>query len=238
MRTAAIVLGASGLWLAATVAQAQLGIGTEAAGHVTGAGKAVGAAAGGGVTGAAAGAAASASVDAQIQGTLDQQMRLPGVTAQIRDGVATLTGKVASQAEKDRMGQLASSVDGVSRVRNQLTVDAASAAGRATGAAAAGASGAAAAGRNASAAGQVTGSATGQADASHGASPALNTSVLTALNGDARFAGKGINVSANGSGVVTLTGMVPTEADKMAAGRIAANTKLVTDVNNRLTVTK
>ena len=193
MRKAAIVLGTSSLWFAATVAHAQLDLGAEAVTSVTGA-----------AAGELAGAATGAAADVQIQSKLNQQMSISGVTSEIRNGVATLHGTVNSQAEKDRAEQLASRVQGVTRVRNQITVE--------------GDASAAAHGGN------------------HVASPALDAAVLANLNTDARFAGRGINVSSNNRNVITLTGEVSSEADKALAGRIAAETHAVAEVRNRLVV--
>jgi osmotically-inducible protein OsmY len=63
----------------------------------------------------------------------------------------------------------------------------------------------------------------------------IETSVRANLDANARLAGRGIGVQTRGN-IVTLTGEVESVADKELAGRIAADTREVAEVRNRLMV--
>ena len=67
------------------------------------------------------------------------------------------------------------------------------------------------------------------------ADSAINTNVKSKLAADTETSALKINVGTNG-GVVTLTGIVPTQAEKSQAEQIARNTEGVTRVINNITV--
>ena len=74
------------------------------------------------------------------------------------------------------------------------------------------------------------------AHAGHPLPGAVDAAVQARLDTDERFAGSDIEVRASGDHVVTLTGEVPSEAERALAGRIALDTESVTEVRNRLVV--
>jgi len=67
------------------------------------------------------------------------------------------------------------------------------------------------------------------------ADSAINTNVKSKLAADTETSALKINVETNG-GVVTLTGIVPTQAEKSQAEQTARNTEGVTRVINNITV--
>jgi osmotically-inducible protein OsmY len=69
-----------------------------------------------------------AEIALRVQQQLTQQIAAPGVSAQIVDGVATLRGTVGTASERDRAAHTARRVDGVTRVKNEIVVNAAAAA--------------------------------------------------------------------------------------------------------------
>jgi hyperosmotically inducible protein len=196
-----IVMGTSCLIFFAAIASAQIDV--DAAGRAAGG---VGSAAAG--AGAAARGIGDAEVGVNVQSTLSRELALPGVRADVRNGVATLNGAVATEADKQRAEQLARRVEGVTRVRNALVVERPSAA---------------------AAAGQSPQQQT------RGAGSATDLAVTTGLRADARLAQRDIDVRTR-SGVVTLSGEVESVAEKEAAGRIAADAAAGVEVRNRLSV--
>jgi osmotically-inducible protein OsmY len=120
-----IVLGTSSLIFAAGIASAQLDVDVGAAGRAAG-----------GIGSAAIDAGASArgigdaEIGVNVQSTLSRELAIPGVRSDVHNGVATLTGTVASEADKTRAEQLARRVEGVTRVRNDLIVERASSVGQ------------------------------------------------------------------------------------------------------------
>jgi osmotically-inducible protein OsmY len=76
-------------------------------------------------------APADAEIALRVQQQLTQQIGAPGVSAEIVNGVATLRGTVGTESERDRAAQTARRVDGVTRVKNELVVNAAAAAAHA-----------------------------------------------------------------------------------------------------------
>ncbi len=74
------------------------------------------------------------------------------------------------------------------------------------------------------------------AHAGHPLPGAVDAAVQARLAADERFAGSDIEVESSGNNVVTLTGKVPSEADRALAGQIAADTQAVSAVRNRLVV--
>lgn len=71
-------------------------------------------------------AADSASITAAVNAGLikDSELSAIKINVDTKDGVVTLTGEAPSQAAKDRAGDIAKAVQGVSSVANNLTVKA------------------------------------------------------------------------------------------------------------------
>jgi hyperosmotically inducible protein len=210
-----LTIGAACLAFAASVANAQVGIGVEgagrAAGGVTEAGRGAGAGRVGGAADAAAGVSggvrglSDAEIGVGVQTALSHELTMPGVRSDVQKGVATLHGTVASEAEKRRAEQIARRVEGVSRVRNDLVVS-----GTAS-----------------------TGAQSGSQVQARGTS--LDAAVTSRIESDAQLAARDIVVKTR-SDVVTLTGEVASTAEKEAAGRLAADAAAGAEVRNRLTV--
>jgi osmotically-inducible protein OsmY len=66
--------------------------------------------------------------------------------------------------------------------------------------------------------------------------PALDSAVLARLGADAQLADRDIDVRLGARNAVVLSGQVESEAERVLAGRIAAETPSVTEVRNRLDV--
>jgi hyperosmotically inducible periplasmic protein len=108
-----IVIGA-GLGLAAPVVNAQL----EGAGRATGSLT--------GITPAqhVQGAPSDAQVGLEVQAQLRQKVQVANFSSQIQSGVVTLRGTAHTDAERVQAEQIARQINGVSRVENQIVVDA------------------------------------------------------------------------------------------------------------------
>lgn len=76
-------------------------------------------------------APSDAEIALRVQQQLTQQIATPGVSAEIVNGVATLRGTVGTENERDRAAQTARRVDGVTRVKNEIVVNAQAAAAHA-----------------------------------------------------------------------------------------------------------
>lgn len=113
-----IVMGTSSLIFFAAFASAQVDVDVGAAGRAAGG---VGSAAVG--AGAAARGVGDAELGVNVQSTISRELAMPGVRADVRNGVATLNGTVATEADKQRAEQLARRVEGITRVRNALVVE-------------------------------------------------------------------------------------------------------------------
>jgi hyperosmotically inducible periplasmic protein len=61
-----------------------------------------------------------AELGVHVQSLLTQQIAMPGVHANVHNGVVTLNGTVATEADKQRAEEIARRVVGVTRVRNEL----------------------------------------------------------------------------------------------------------------------
>jgi osmotically-inducible protein OsmY len=144
--------------------------------------------------------------DVQIESVLNHELRVSGVTSRIDNGVATLEGSVPSQGDKEAAERIARRVQGVARVQNEIVVS------------------------------------SDVSAAAHAGNPlpdGLDIAVLTRLATDERLAGSDISdieVQSSANHVVTLTGEVPTDAERELAGRIAAETNSVSEVRNQLVV--
>ncbi len=195
-------------------------IDVDAAGRAPGE---VGSAAGG------AGAAArgirgigDAEVGVHVQSALSRELQMPGVRSDVRNGVATLNGAVASEAEKQRAEQIARRVEGVTRVRNALVVEPASSA-------------AVSLRRSAAQRLEQQARGIGLEQQTRGIGSSTDLAVTSRLRADARLAQRDIDVRTRND-VVTLTGEVQSVAEKEAAGRIAAEAAAGVEVRNRLSV--
>lgn len=75
---------------------------------------------------AVAAAADSASITAAVNAGLIKDTELSAIKIDVdtKDGIVTLTGEAPNQAAKDRAGDIAKAVEGVSSVNNNLTVKA------------------------------------------------------------------------------------------------------------------
>ena len=132
-----VTIGAACLAFAASAANAQIDVegAASAAGGVTEAGRGVGAGSVSGAAEAAAGVSggvrglSDAEIGVGVQTALSRELTMPGVRSTVRSGVATLSGTVASEAEKPACREIARRVEGVSRVRNDLVVGGAANAG-------------------------------------------------------------------------------------------------------------
>ncbi len=59
---------------------------------------------------------------AQIQKTLNTSPETPGITVDVKDGVATLTGEVKDESAREKAGAAAKDVSGIKNVENHVTV--------------------------------------------------------------------------------------------------------------------
>jgi osmotically-inducible protein OsmY len=209
-RSMIAVLGISSLLFGADIASAQVDV--DAARRLPGE---LGSAAGG--VGASARGIGDAEVGVHVQSELSRDLQMPRVRSDVRNGVATLNGTVASEADKQRAEQIARRVEGVTRVRNALVVEGRPSAGASVG----------------SSAGASVGERLEQRTRSVG--PSTNEAIASRLRADARLTQRDIDVRTRGD-VITLTGEVQSVAEKEAAGRIAAETATGTEVRNRLNV--
>src|SRR5262245_17884190 len=91
-RYVALIAGASSLWLVTCLSEAQIDLEGDGA------------------------------TDGQLESAFNHELSASGVTSQIENGVATLEGRVQSQADKDRAELIARRVQGVARVRNEIVV--------------------------------------------------------------------------------------------------------------------
>jgi hyperosmotically inducible protein len=146
----------------------------------------------------------------------DDSVKANRIDVDTEEGVVTLTGSVDTPATKARALELARSSDGVVRVVDQLTVEPAPAA--------------------TSGAGEATRDATRDVGRA-GTDAAVTTAVKTKFLADTDISGLKIDVDTK-DGVVTLTGVVPTRAEKQKALSVAKKTEGVTSVVDRLKVGK
>ena len=162
-----------------------------------------------------------AEVGVHVQSALSRELQMPGVRSDVRNGVATLNGEVASEADKQRAEQIARRVEGVTRVRNALVVEPASSA----------------ASSSATAAQRLEQQARGIGleQQTRGTGSSTDLAVTSRLRADARLAQRDIDVRTRND-VVTLTGEVQSVAEKEVAGRIAAEAAAGVEVRNRLSV--
>lgn len=158
----------------------------------------------------------------------DDTVKAYQINVDTQGGVVTLTGTVATAAARDRALEVARGTDGVTRVEDRLTVNAAGTVDERGEAAA----------RDAAA--KTEGAADRAGDAAAGAGAAVTDAGITAavktrLLADPDVAGLKIDVDTHDK-VVTLTGTVKSAAQKTEAASIARDTTGVTRVVNNLKV--
>ena len=158
----------------------------------------------------------------------DDNVKAYQINVDTQGGVVTLTGTVPTAAARDRALEVARGTDGVTRVEDRLTVNAAGTVDERGEQAA----------RDAAA--KTEGAADRAGDAAAGAGAAVTDAGITAavktrLLADPDVAGLRIDVDTKDK-VVTLTGTVATAAQKTEAGSIARDTTGVASVTNNLKV--
>jgi hyperosmotically inducible protein len=170
-------------------------------------------------------AAVTSSVKSRLM--TDKVARGTSIDVDTKDGVVTIAGSVPTEADKVRIGRLVSRTTGVKSVVNNLAV---------TGPAAAGTSGA-----------DQPKSGETKIVIKDDTTPALKkgarvvsdasitSAVKTRLMTDSVARGTSIDVDTK-EGVVTITGTVPTAADKTRIGDLVAHTTGVKNVVNNLSV--
>lgn len=203
-----------------------------------------------------------ASITAAVKTRLmkDKVARGTDIDVTTDDGVVTVTGAVPTAADKTRIGRLVRDTTGVKSVENKLSVGATGTSGKSddtkivikddapkikvkndkdsvtikddtTPAVKKGANAVAEGSKKAAKA--VKGAAKKTADVTTDASVA--TAVKTRLMKDEVARGTAIDVKAD-DGVVTISGTVPTEADKLRIGKLVGDTSGVKRVVNELKV--
>ncbi len=158
----------------------------------------------------------------------DDTVKAYQIDVDTQEGVVTLTGTVPTTAARDRALEIARGTDGVTRVEDRLTVNAAGTIDER----------AEQESRDAAAKAEGAGDRAGDAAAGAGAAvtdASITAAVKTRLLADPDVAGLKIDVD-TAEKVVTLTGTVATAAQKTEAGNIARDTTGVTRVVNNLKV--
>ncbi len=158
----------------------------------------------------------------------DDTVKAYQIDVDTQGGVVTLTGTVPTAAARDRAIEVARGTDGVTRVEDRLTVNAAGTIDER----------AEQQGRDAAAKGEGAADRAGDAAAGAGAAvtdAGITTAVKTRLLADPDVAGMKIDVDTEDK-VVTLTGTVESAAQKTEAGNIARDTTGVARVVNNLKV--
>jgi osmotically-inducible protein OsmY len=161
----------------------------------------------------------SAIKDAWLHGKLEsallfnEHLNSFGIDTDVKNGVASLKGAVESDIDRDLAGEIAKSINGVTKVENALVVDKAKAAMSKDGDA---------------------------AIERRGFKQSVSNATLTAriksqllMNGNT--GGMAINVD-SAQGAVTLSGVVKSDEEKDLAIKLASNTSGATSVTDRLTV--
>lgn len=179
---------------------------------------------------AAACAASDPGITTAVKSKLaaDDTVKAYQINVDTDGGVVTLTGTVPTAAARDRALEVARGTDGVTRVEDRLTVNAAGTVDERGEQAA----------RDAAA--KTEGAADRAGDAAAGAGAAVTdagvtVAVKTRLLADPDVAGLSIDVDTQDK-VVTLSGTVKSAAQKTEAGNIARDTTGVARVVNNLKV--
>ena len=173
-----------------------------------------------------------ASITAEVKSRLmtDKVARHTSIDVDTKDHVVTVTGGVPTATEKTRIGQLVAHTAGVKSVVNNLSV---TGAGDTT----TGTSGATQAKTDDTTKIVIKDDTTPmlKKGARVTTDASITSAVKTRLMADDLGRGLKIDVDTK-DGIVTLTGVAPTEADKANFGEIAAHTTGVKRVVNNLTV--
>jgi hyperosmotically inducible protein len=180
-------------------------------------------------------AADDSTLQTRVETAIKGQPTLKGqdIDAKVNGGVVTLTGTVQSEQRKARAAR-AAHVAGVTRVDNQLTVDAHAKRDMDD---KAGSAAHTAADKTGSAV-KTAGSKTKDAVSSTGEAITdawINTKIHSKMVDEATLKGSDINVDVNNH-MVTLKGTVASAAGKARAEEIAKTTDGVTMVHNELTI--
>lgn len=161
----------------------------------------------------------SAIRDAWLDGKLEtallfnEHLNSFNIDTEVRNGVAYLSGAVESDIDRDLAGEIAESIDGVTKVENKLMIDKSRASAE---------------------------NDNDKADDRKGFKQAVSNATLTArikseLLLNQNTAGLSIDVDSNDNNV-TLSGEVKSEQEKELAEKIADNTNGEGTVDNRLVV--
>lgn len=157
--------------------------------------------------------------DAWLDGKLEtallfnDQLNSFEIDTEVKHGTVYLTGAVESEIDKDLAGEVAKSVEGIKKVKNQLTVD-----------------------KTAAEAARKSSSYEEKAQWRQNIDNAtLTANVKSRLLLNENTDGLDINVDSV-DGVVTLSGTVESEAEAALAEQIAKNAEDTREVNNRLQV--
>jgi len=154
-------------------------------------------------------------LDGKLEATLlfNEHLDSFAIDTKVDQGVAYLNGAVESDIDRDLAGEIAKSINGVSRVENNLVVD----------------PGKAELARNSAEGKEREGFEQTVMNAT------LTARVKTQLLLNSNTSGLAINVDSR-EGVVTLTGEVDSDQEKELAVQIAANTDGAKTVNDKLMV--
>jgi osmotically-inducible protein OsmY len=150
-----------------------------------------------------------AQLGLEVQSRLYQALDVSNLSTLVRYGVATLDGRVSTEADRQRAEQIALEVNGVESVVNELMIDTP----------------------------VVIALATQAEEIAEREDSDLETSVTNRLRLDPVLGSRDIRVRADEVGnTLTLTGTVSTEDEKEQAGRIAVSTFPAGRVRNQLEV--
>jgi osmotically-inducible protein OsmY len=163
--------------------------------------------------------AQTAIKDAWLQGKLESALLFNeylnsfAINTEVNNGVASLRGTVESDIDRDLAGEIAESIEGITKVNNELGVDKAKTQ----------------AAKNSKDAKQREGFKQSVLNAT------LTARVKTQLLMNGNTSGTAINVDSK-DGVVTLSGVVESDQERELAVRIASNTNGTQSVNDQLMV--
>jgi osmotically-inducible protein OsmY len=150
-----------------------------------------------------------AQLGLEVQSRLYQALDASNLSALVRYGVATLDGRVSTEADRQRAEQIALDVQGVESVVNKLMIDTP----------------------------VVIALADQAQEINERESSEVETAVTNRLRSDPVLGSRNIRVQTDEVGnTVTLTGTVTTEDEKEQAGRIAVSTFPAGRVRNQLEV--
>lgn len=163
--------------------------------------------------------AQSAIKDAWLHGKLESALLFNeylnsfAINSEVENGVASLRGTVETDIDRDLAGEIAESIEGITKVNNELTVDKAKTE----------------AAMNSKDAKEAEGFKQSVLNAT------LTARVKTQLLMNGNTSGTAINVDSK-NGTVTLSGVVESGQEKELAVRIASNTTGAKSVNDQLIV--